>query len=42
MKLTLKIFLMAGALAVLAACTPRRTDSPPEADGDTVEVVINE
>lgn len=41
MKLTVKLLIALGGVALLAACTPRRTDAPAEADGDTIQVVIS-
>lgn len=41
MRTLCRIILVLGGVAVLAACTPRRTDDRPQADGDTIEVVIS-
>lgn len=41
MKLLAKLIIVLGGVALLAACTSRRTDSPAQADGDTIEVVIS-
>lgn len=35
-------FCAFGAVCILGGCTERRTASDPVADGDTIEVIINE
>ena len=42
MRLSYKIFIGTATVCLLGSCTERRTDSVPEADGDTVEVVISQ
>lgn len=41
MKRLAKIIFLTGGIILLAGCTPRRDSSKPEADGDTIEVVIS-
>lgn len=42
MRKAAKYLMAAAAVALLCACTERRTASDPVPDGDTVEVVIQE
>lgn len=41
MKLLAKTLILLGGVALLAACTSRRTDAKAEPDGDTIRVVIS-
>lgn len=41
MKFLTRTLIALGGVALLAACTSRRSDTPAEADGDTIEVVIS-
>lgn len=41
MKLTARLIIALGGVLLLAACTSRRTDSPAESDGDTIQVTIS-